>query len=105
MPRSPRPRRPHPSPTRRSTRPPVAETTPAQEARPAPAVPVTSIADGPTAGGRASSEARRRWFQRPAVMLTAAAAVAAVFFGGTRRRIGLRPERLRTGHHAGLERP
>ncbi|MBT1609030.1 anti-sigma factor [Curtobacterium poinsettiae] len=58
---------------------PVAETTPAQEARPAP---VTSIADGPTAGGRASSEARRRWFQRPAVMLTAAAAVAAVFFGG-----------------------
>jgi len=45
-------------------------------------VPVTSIADGPTAGGRASSEARRRWFQRPAVMLTAAAAVAAVFFGG-----------------------
>ena len=58
---------------------PVAETTPAQEARPAP---VTSIADGPTAAGRASSEARRRWFQRPAVMLTAAAAVAAVFFGG-----------------------
>ncbi|MBT1632963.1 MULTISPECIES: anti-sigma factor [Curtobacterium] len=63
-------------------RTPVAETTSVQEARPEPARHVASIADGPTAGGRASSEARRRWFQRPAVMLTAAAAVAAVFFGG-----------------------
>jgi len=60
----------------------TARTAPAQEARPAPAAQVTSIDAGPTAGGRASSEARRRWFQRPAVMLTAAAAVAAVFFGG-----------------------
>ncbi len=60
----------------------TARTAPAQEARPAPAAQVTSIDAGPAAGGRASSEARRRWFQRPAVMLTAAAAVAAVFFGG-----------------------
>jgi anti-sigma-K factor RskA len=55
-------------------------TTPAQEARPASAAPVTSIADGPTAGGRATAEARRRWFQRPAALLSAAA-VAVVFLG------------------------
>ncbi|MCA5922790.1 MULTISPECIES: anti-sigma factor [Curtobacterium] len=60
----------------------VDETTTAQEARPAPAAQVTSIADGPTAGGRATSAAHRRWFQRPAVMLTTAAAAAALFFGG-----------------------
>jgi anti-sigma-K factor RskA len=55
-------------------------TAPAQEARPASAAPVTSIADGPTAGGRATAEARRRWFQRPAALLSAAA-VAVVFLG------------------------
>ncbi|ROP72237.1 anti-sigma factor domain-containing protein [Curtobacterium sp. PhB115] len=59
-----------------------ADSAPVLEARPEPARHVASIADGSTAGGRATSEARRRWFQRPAVMLTAAAAVAAVFFGG-----------------------
>ena len=59
-----------------------ADSAPVLEARPEPARHLASIADGSTAGGRATSEARRRWFQRPAVMLTAAAAVAAVFFGG-----------------------
>ncbi|MBF4615626.1 anti-sigma factor domain-containing protein [Curtobacterium sp. VKM Ac-1376] len=58
----------------------VTRTTPAQEARPASAAPVASIADRPTAGGRASAEARRRWFQRPAALLSAAA-VAVVFLG------------------------
>ncbi|MEJ8284072.1 anti-sigma factor [Curtobacterium citreum] len=60
---------------------PVAETTSVQEARPEPARHVASIADGSTTGGRATSEARRRWFQRPAAMLTSAAAVAVVFLG------------------------
>ncbi|MBF4607872.1 anti-sigma factor domain-containing protein [Curtobacterium sp. VKM Ac-1393] len=60
---------------------PVAETASVQEARPEPARHVASIADGSTAGGRASGEARRRWFQRPAAMLASAAAVAVVFMG------------------------
>ncbi|MBF4603785.1 anti-sigma factor domain-containing protein [Curtobacterium sp. VKM Ac-2884] len=66
---------------------PLAETAPAvdtasvQEARPESARHVASIADGSTTGGRATSEARRRWFQRPAAMLTSAAAVAVVFLG------------------------
>ncbi|MBA8988950.1 anti-sigma-K factor RskA [Curtobacterium pusillum] len=46
-----------------------------QEARPAS---VTELAQ---AGGPAASEARRRWFQRPAAVLSAAAAVAVVFLG------------------------
>ncbi|ROQ05059.1 MULTISPECIES: anti-sigma factor domain-containing protein [unclassified Curtobacterium] len=60
---------------------PAGDTTPVQEARPEPARHVASIADGSTTGGRATSEARRRWFQRPAAMLTSAAAVAVVFLG------------------------
>lgn len=60
---------------------PAVDTTSVQEARPEPARHVASIADGSTAGGRATSEARRRWFQRPAAMLTSAAAVAVVFLG------------------------
>lgn len=60
---------------------PAVDTTSVQEARPEPARHVASFADGSTAGGRATSEARRRWFQRPAAMLTSAAAVAVVFLG------------------------
>lgn len=60
---------------------PAVDTTSVQEARPEPARHVASIADGSTTGGRATSEARRRWFQRPAAMLTSAAAVAVVFLG------------------------
>ncbi|WP_144760279.1 anti-sigma factor domain-containing protein [Curtobacterium sp. 9128] len=43
--------------------------------------PIASVTDVASAGGAASSAARRRWFQRPAAMVSVAAACGVAFLG------------------------